>query len=136
MFRALCLAVTLAMTPAGASAQAAAGLPIPPGYEFIQVKGWELVFSDDDGLTFVMTARQPMHIWVRTEYKRARPSGTRSMRQLFQIDCNAGRTRGVTAVYFSASNLESFIMQDDETRPWIYPAPGTIGDIPLNILCD
>jgi hypothetical protein len=70
MFRALCVAVALAMTPAGASAQAASGLPMPPGWEFIEVDGWKLVDYDDDTLVFVMVARQPMHIWVRFEKRR------------------------------------------------------------------
>jgi hypothetical protein len=136
VFRALCVALALAMTPAGASAQAASGQQLPAGWEFVEVMDWVYVGRTDSALDFVMLARQPLHIWVRRELKVARTTGTRSIRMLVQADCGAGRTRIVSSVYFSSSNLEVHNGSDDETQPWDYPAPGTIGEIPLNILCD
>ncbi len=135
MFRALCVAVALALTPAGASAQEASDQALPPGWAFVQAMDWLLAANTADVLVFVMPARQPMHIWVRTEYKRVSSQGVRSVRELVQVECNAGRTRVVTAVFFSASNLEVHNFQAEEIQPWQYPAPGTIGDVPLDLLC-
>ena len=56
VFRALGVAVALVMTPAGASAQAASGLTMPPGWEFIEVKEWMLFDRADDGLVLLMAA--------------------------------------------------------------------------------
>jgi len=147
VFRAMGMAVALAMTPAGAvattgsfqelpAAVAASYLPLPAGWEFIEVGEWILFDRGDDSLTFVMAARQPMHIWTRVEYRRPASTGTRSSRQLKQVDCNAWRVRTITSLSFSASNLQTLRLSDDEAQPWSYPAPGTIGEIPLTLLCD
>jgi hypothetical protein len=147
MFRAMVVAVALAMTPSGASAiagsyqelpasWAASYVPLPVGWEFIEVGDWTLVDPGDDSLTFVMAARQPMHIWTRVEYRRPASTGKRSSRQLKQVDCNAWRVRTITSLSFSASNLQTLRLSDDEAQPWSYPAPGTIGEIPLIVLCD
>ena len=135
MIKAMGVAVALAMIPASASAQAASGQALPPGWAFIQVMDWFLAGRNDDVLVFVMPARQPMHLWVRTEYKRVSPQGVRSLRELVQVECDAGRTRVVSVSYFSASNLEVPDMQGAEVQPWSYPGPGTIGEIPLDLLC-
>jgi hypothetical protein len=147
VFRALCVAVALAMTPADASAQAgsyqelpaawaASYLPLPAGWEFIELQDWTLVDADDDILVFVQAARQPMHIWVRWEKKRALPTGLRSWRDLVQVDCSGGRTRLVTNQAFNASNLEELVGPAGEAAPWTFPAPGSRAEIPLLVLCD
>jgi hypothetical protein len=136
VFRALCLAVALAMTPAGASAQAAAGQQLPAGWEFIEVNDWFLVDYNADSLFFLMAARQPMHIWVRTELKRADTSGTRSVRQMVQVDCSNWRRRELNSAFYQRNNLSGSVLLDDQPGEWTYPAPDTIGEIPLNILCE
>jgi hypothetical protein len=147
VFRAMGVAVALALTPAGASATAgsyqelpaswaASYLPLPAGWEFIEVGDWTLVDPGDDSLTFVMAARQPTHIWTRTEHRRPSTTGTRSYRHLQQVDCNGWRVRVITSQWFSASNLQTLRLSDDEAQPWSYPAPGTVGEIPLIVLCD
>ena len=135
MFRALCVAVALAMTPAGASAQAASAQAIPPGWEFIQLKDWTYAASTENLIVFFMVARQPMHIWARYEFKRPDPSGLRSWTELVQVDCSGGRTKVVTGNQYSGSKLEGHIRAfgpDD----WTYPRPGSFGDSPLMALCD
>ncbi len=135
MFRAMGMAVALAMTPAGAPVQAASGQQLPSGWEFVQVMGWTLSYSDDETLTLFMAARQPMHIWERTEYKRV-TSGIRSRRELVQVDCAAGRRRIVSAAYFTYNNLEMRYLGSEQAQAWEYPAPGTIGEFPLRFFCD
>jgi len=143
VFRALCAAVALAMTPAGASAQAAASQQVPSdweeiapaGWEFIQMQGWTLVSRDEDTLVFHKAARQPMHVWVRFEKMRPFPSGLRSWSHLVQVDCSGGRRRNVTGNNFSGSNLEGFISAFGP-EDWTYPEPGSRGEFPLIALCD
>jgi hypothetical protein len=147
MLRAMGVAVALAMTPSGASAiavsyqelpasWAASYLPLPAGWEFIEVGDWNLITYNDSQLALVMAARQPMHIWVRSEYKRVSERGTRSVRTLYQVECNTGRTRIVSQSFFGASNHDSMTASFNEVEPWQYPAPGTMGEVPLRVLCD
>lgn len=124
------------MTPAGASAQAAAGQQLPAGWEFIEVNDWILVDYNADSLFFLMAARQPMHIWVRTELKRADTSGTRSVRQMVEVDCSNWRRRDLNFAFYQRNNLSGSVLLDDQLGEWKYPAPDTIGEIPLNILCE
>ena len=144
MFRALCVAVALAMTPAGASAQAAASQQVPSdweeiapaGWEFIQMRGWTIVNRQPRALVLHKVARQPMHIWVRFELKHQDEStGLRSWSQLVHVDCRGGRTKIVTGNNFSGSNFEGFISVFGPLD-WEYPAPGTVDDLPLLALCD
>ncbi|WP_363318970.1 surface-adhesin E family protein [Brevundimonas sp.] len=139
MLRAALLAFALAFIPASASAQTASEQRLPPGWEFIQVQGW--TFRDYTGngdnqvLYFTMPAGQPMHIWVRNERKPG-SAGFQSSRALEQVDCNARRKRIVSVTYFRRNNLEEIILFDQEPYDWTFPPPNSLGEIPLQLLCD
>ncbi len=146
MLRTLCVAVALAMTPAGASATtgsyqelpaavAASYLPLPAGWDFIEEGDWNLIDYNATDLSLVMAARQPSHIWVRKEYRGSAASPARSVRRLEQVDCRSWRVRRVSVTYFALNNLEQVITYSDEVRPWEFPAPGTMGEVSLRVLC-
>jgi hypothetical protein len=124
------------MTPAGASAQAAADSQLPAGWEFIEPGDWTLLIWDDELVVFMMAARQPMHIWLRVELKRAESIGTRSWNELIEVNCSAGQTRRLSVTFYSRSNLQSSLVSFNEVAPWKYPTPDTRGEIPLLMLCD
>ncbi len=136
MFRALCVAVALAMTPAGASAQAASGQAIPPGWASIETQGWTFVDFDHETLMFVRAARQPMHIWTRFESKTPLVEDKFSWRSLVQVDCSNWRRRTLNSSYYERNNLSGSAFLDDQPEDWIYPAPDSFGEVPLLVLCD
>jgi hypothetical protein len=139
MLRAALLAFALAFIPASASTQTASEQQLPPGWGFIRMMGWTFQGSggsgDDEVLFFTMPAPQPMHIWFRRESK---PVGdlAYSARTLEQVDCNARRKRRITISYFARNNLEELKSSNENIQNWEYPAPGTLGEIPLLVLCD
>ncbi len=137
MFRALGVAVALAMTPASASAQDSSGPQLPPGWEFIQLRGWTYIQPGNDYIVLMMAARQPNHIWVRYETKSASSASTfRSWKELIEVDCNGWRIRAVESDIFSEHNLEGLIVRPYQEGRWMVPTPNTTGELPLLGLCE
>ena len=124
-----------AMSPARPPAPTVSDRILISGWDFVEMKGWTLNSTTNSLLMFTTAARQPMHTWVRFE-KNDPSTNIRSWRELIQIDCVGGRFRSLSRQFYAENNLLDLISSSDETLPWQFPPPGSVGDIPLKLLCD
>jgi hypothetical protein len=106
---------------------------------------WTLVAegeSDDNILTFYVDfdsikIKGNVYYWELVDKLKPDQYGDLSLKSLFEVNCNAPRKRRVlSALYYTESmGRGSTSTNDNQTRPWTYSPPDSVGAATLNSAC-
>lgn len=73
--------------------------------------------------------------WIRSDYAKADKFGNTSSKFLDEYDCNQGRQRMLTSIYYKGEEVTVSGNTVGLTAEWQYPSPDSIGETLFNFVC-
>lgn len=107
---------------------------LPPGWEDVQLVGWEVVAENvtRDGLTLARRSESVGKVWVRSESRRG---GRTSFVGLVEIRCDTREQRTERGEWYNGPNLTQYDRQMNPSVEWQPVLPGSGGAALLDYAC-
>jgi len=70
--------------------------------------------------------------WLLTDYRAARPDGTKSAQELVEVDCSTAKWRMLSSAYYSSSGRA---LGSGREQPWDQIAPSSTIDTVRKAIC-
>jgi hypothetical protein len=116
------LAVLIALIPAAQASD---------GWVFYASSSGAQFFYNPSRIAGSITKR----VWVRVEMAQAMAGGSRSFRDLLEVDCRDGKIRQLSSTSYIKPNLSGESLAREEARPWTYPPPNSPLELLFSLVC-